>query len=87
MTTSELIDAALAAQADYEDARKGSAAAAARLQVAQQTLTAANQALHDDLEANGPCVTVDDTQDPPLVTMYEAVSPDSWSATVIRIAA
>jgi hypothetical protein len=86
MNTGELIDAALAAQADYNDAKLGSAAASARLQQAQQTLTDANQALHDDLEQNGPAVTISDDT-PPVVTLYEAADPDTYSATVIRIAA
>jgi hypothetical protein len=87
MNTSDLIDAALQAQEDYDSARRNSALAATVLQKAQQTLSDANQALHDDLSQNGPAVTIDETQTPPIVTVYEAVDPDTYSATVIRIAA
>jgi outer membrane protein TolC len=87
MSTSDLIDAALQAQADFDDARTRSAAAAAQLKAAEQALTLANQALHDDLAANGPCVTIDDTQTPPVITLYEAVDPSSWESTVLRVAA
>jgi hypothetical protein len=86
MTTAQLIDAALAAQADYDAAKQGAATAQARLAAAQQMLSQANQALHDDLDANGPAVTIDDSSSPPVVTVYQAVDPDTYSATEIRVA-
>ena len=84
MNTQAWIDAALEAQTDYDDAVRGSATATVKLQQARQTLTLANQALHDDLAANGPAYTLDETVTPPVLTVYQAVDPDTYSATVIR---
>jgi hypothetical protein len=50
-------------------------------------IAAANQALHDDLAANGPAVIVDETTTPLTVTMYSAVDPDTWTSAEIRVAA
>lgn len=86
-TTRDLIEVALQAQTAFDAARQQASQAAGQLQQAQANLTAANQALHDDLAQNGPAVVVDDTVTPPEVTLYAAVDPDSWSATTIRVAA
>jgi hypothetical protein len=87
MSTSDLIDAALTAKANFTSATTAANTAAAALQTAAQALTAANQALHDDLSTNGPAVVVDETTTPPTVTLYTAADPDSYSATEIRVAA
>jgi hypothetical protein len=86
-TTAQLIDAALQAQSDYDQAVADLALATAKKQAAAKVLSDANQALHDDLAANGPAAVYDDTQTPPVITVYQAVDPDSYSATEIRIAA
>jgi hypothetical protein len=86
VTTHELIQAALQAQADFDTAQSTLQTATAAMQAAQAALQSANQALHDDLAANGPAVIVDDTTMPATVTMYTAVDPDSWHATNIRVA-
>jgi hypothetical protein len=54
------------------------------------TVTVDNQALHDFLSANGPeFVPTFDTGTPPAlvsVTVYTAVDPGSFSATVVKAA-
>jgi hypothetical protein len=87
MTTKDLIDAANQAQAALDAAKSAVQSAAAQLQQAQANFDAASQALHDDLAANGPAAVVDDTVSPPTVTVYTALDPDSYQATVIRTAA
>jgi hypothetical protein len=85
--TSSLIDAALTAKADFDSASTTANIALAALQDAIATLQAANQALHDDLLDNGPAVRLDETTDPPTVTLYTPVDPDTYAATPIRVAA
>lgn len=87
MNTYDLIQAALTAQSDFDAARAAASSAAANLQKAQTALDAANQALHDDLAANGPAVLIDDTTDPATITLYTAQEPNSWNSNVIRVAA
>jgi hypothetical protein len=86
MSTKDLIQAAEDAQAAFDDASAQFGAAAQQVQQAQTILTAANQAVHDDLAENGACVIVDDTTSPVTVTMYTANDPDSFTATPIRVA-
>jgi len=86
MNTYDLIMAALEAKSAYDQAVGAAQAAAAALSQAQSVLAAANQALHDDLAANGPAVIVDETSTPPAVTLYAAVDPDTYSATPLRVA-
>lgn len=88
MNTQALIDAALQAQDDFDAAKSAQAAATLRLQQAQATLDTANAALSADLSANGPAYTLDETADPAVLTVYQAVDisedPRGWTATVIR---
>ena len=86
MTTRELIEAALQAQTDYDTAASNMAAATTALQNAKVALADANQAVHDDLAANGPAVIVDESVDPITVTLYTAAEPDTFTATPIRVA-
>ena len=53
---------------------------------ADAATTASAKALCDDLTANGSAVIVDDTQDPPVVTLYTPASADSYTATILRVA-
>jgi hypothetical protein len=84
MDTSALIDAADAAKAAFDEATTSANIAVTTLQQAAATMQAANQALHDDLAANGPAVRINDTVSPPTVTLYTAVDPDDFAATPIR---
>jgi hypothetical protein len=86
MSTRELIDAALAAKADFDNAQSAMSQAATALQTAQAALVSCNQALHDDLAANGPFADVDTSATPITVTLYTAEDPDTWNATPIRAA-
>lgn len=86
-STSELILAAQQALQEFNDATTNMTAAGNRLEAARNTLVAANQALHDDLAANGPAVLVDSSTTPPTVVMYVANDPDTYTATPIRVAA
>lgn len=83
-STQALIDAALAAKTAFDTAKASMQQATSTLQQAQATLVQAEQDLHDDLAANGPYATVDETTTPPVVTVYSAVDPDTYQATVIR---
>jgi len=87
MNTVDLINAALDAKKAFDTATVNAQAAADILRNAIAALKTANQALHDDLDVNGPCVVVDDSTTPPVVTLYMAVDPDTYSANEIRIAA
>src|SRR5262249_60062587 len=97
-TTKDLIDAALQAQTAFDAASDRARQVAAQaqaaiqqaqadLQAAQANLAAANLALHDELAQNGPACVIDDSVTPPVVTLYTAQDPDSWSAMEIRVAA
>jgi hypothetical protein len=86
MDTGELIDAALEAKAAFDAATTNANVSIANLQQAAQALTAANQALHDDLSANGPAVRLDNSATPPAVTLYTPVDPDTYAATPVRVA-
>ena len=87
MSTLQLIQAAEAAQAAFDQASQQFQAAAQQVQQAQQVLSDANQAVYDDLSANGACVVVDDSTSPSTVTMYTAADPNTFTATPIRVAA
>jgi hypothetical protein len=86
MSTRELIEAALAAQEAFDTATATLAGASAAVAQAKSELTAANLAVHNDLTASGACAIIDETTDPPTVTMYTAAEPDSFTATPIRVA-
>jgi hypothetical protein len=86
-TTRELIEAALAAQEAFDTATATLAGATAAVAQAKTELTAANLSVHNDLVAGGPCCIIDESTDPPTVTMYTAAEPDSFTATPIRVAA
>jgi hypothetical protein len=85
--TKTLIDSALAARANLDAAIADSARANLAKQAAEQALQVADQALHDDLTANGPALTVDTSVTPPVAVVYTAVEPDTWKSEEIRIAA
>jgi hypothetical protein len=87
MTTFELILAAEKAKSDDDEASVNLGLAQAAKQRTAAALVAANQALHDDLAANGPACVVDASVTPPRVTMYTAADPDTYEATEIRVAA
>ncbi len=87
MTTYELIQAAEKAKADDEEASQNLGVAQAAKGRTAAALAAANQALHDDLAANGPACVVDDSTTPPTVTVYTAADPDTYEATELRVAA
>ena len=50
------------------------------------TATASAKALFDDLSENGPAVTVVTIPAPPVVTLYTAAPPDTYTATILRVA-
>ena len=85
-TTKDLIDAALQARSDYDSAVGGAGSAMASVKAAKDVLDAANQALHDDLKANGAYADVDVEAVPITVVLYTAQDPDSWNATPVRAA-
>lgn len=87
MNTIDLIHAALQAKETFDRATTDAQAAAQALRDAALALQQANQTLHDDLDANGPCVVIDDTASPPTVLLYTAADPDSYAVTEIRVAA
>lgn len=85
MTTKELIDAAVAAKTDAANAEVFAAAAnAASLDAAHKRIDA-DQALHDDLAASGPAVTVS-ADIPPVVVLYRAADPDGYAVETVRVA-
>jgi hypothetical protein len=84
MSTTELIDAAIEAKANFDAATGNANTAAAALRDAITTLTDANQAVHDDLSANGPYARLDPSVSPTGVTLYTPVDPDTFAATPIR---
>ena len=79
MATLALIQQAVSDQA-------ADAAATAAKTAADSAATASAQALHDDLKANGPAVTVDTTQTPAVVVEYSAVDPGSFASAPLRVA-
>jgi hypothetical protein len=87
MTTYELIQAAEAAILDDQQAVQQLQAATVERERTQAALLAANQALYDDLSANGPACVVDDSSDPPTVWLYSAAEPAAWQKNEIRVAA
>jgi hypothetical protein len=86
VSTRDLIEAALAARAAYDQAVAATGQTSQSTQDAFTALKAASQAVHDDLAATGPCCIIDDESDPPMVTMYNALKPDSFLVTPIRVA-
>lgn len=87
MSTLELIEAARAAEAALMAAKNAFKGAAQALTDAQNDLDAKAQALHDELEMNGPCLYLDESTDPLTYYVYAAEGDDEYSATPIRIAA
>jgi hypothetical protein len=87
MTTYELIQAAELALLADQQATDALEAAKLGKQQTGAALMAANQALHDDLQANGPACVVDDSSDPPTVWLYSAAEPSTWQKNEIRVAA
>ena len=85
MDTYDLIQAALTAKDAYDAATGIASTAATALQNAAATLTAANQALHDDLAQNGPALLRDTDPSATEATLYAALDPDTYSATPIRV--
>lgn len=85
MTTKELIDAANAAKTADATAAEQLAAAQAAKDASASASTAADKALHDDLSANGPAVTVS-ADTPPVVVIYKAADPDSFTSETVRVA-
>jgi hypothetical protein len=86
MTSKDLIQAAELAQTAFDDATTQFGAAAQQVQEAQATLTDAQQAVYDDLTANGACVLVDETTTPVTVTLYTAADPNTYTSKEIRVA-
>jgi len=86
MSTLALITQAIEDDASLANAVSATATAQAAQNAAQTSAVASAQALYADLAANGPAVTVDVTQTPPVVTEYSAVDPASFTTTVIRVA-
>jgi hypothetical protein len=86
MATKDLIEAAKQAKADWEAAKQAASTAAQRLRDCETALAEAELALHDDLEANGPAVVIDDETDPVTVYVYSAADPDTYSVKEIRVA-
>jgi hypothetical protein len=80
-----LITAALNAGHDVTTDDAALAAAQATDTAAKAALTKAAQAVHDDLTANGPEVTIDPGP-PVVVTLYQPIDPGSYSATPVRVA-
>jgi hypothetical protein len=98
MKTIDLINAALAAKTAFEDAeakltqvtqqaQAAIAQAKADRESALQALDDANQALHDDLKANGPCAVFDPATNPAAIDLYSFLDPDTYQVTEIRMAA
>jgi hypothetical protein len=90
LATQDLIAAAEAAKSKSATDEATIEADQAALTRDQATKTAddavgvsANQAVHDDLAVNGAFATVS-ASTPPIVTVYTAVDPGSYSAAVIR---
>jgi hypothetical protein len=86
MATLDLINQA-------ESDKTASAGAAEALATATQAKLDADTAaatsaaaLCADLTANGPAVIVDDTADPPVVTLFTAATGDTYTATILRVA-
>ena len=83
MATSDLI-----AQAESAKTAKAASAAAVAADTATDshnalTVTAAAQAVHDDLAVNGPYASVN-TGPPLTVVVYAAVDPGDYSSTTVR---
>jgi hypothetical protein len=87
LTTKQLIDIAHRAQAALDKALMVANKVAEVIQSLKNDVQNANQNVHDDLAANGPCIVVDNTTSPPTALMYTAVDPDSFTATPVRVAA
>lgn len=85
MTTRELIDAATAAKSADAAADAALAAAAEAKGNSAAADAAAAKALHDDLVANGPAAVIS-ADTPPVVTVYVASEPDSYTAGPVRVA-
>ena len=86
MSIKTLIDIAANLQNAYDSAIAVigyMAVIAKQIKTAIQTV---NQAIHDDLVANGPCCIVDNSTSPPTATIYTPVDPDSFAATPVRVA-
>ncbi|HMF38307.1 MAG TPA: hypothetical protein VKF17_16810 [Isosphaeraceae bacterium] len=86
MSTLALIQAVLADQTAKTTADAALVAAQAADTVAASQLATDSAALFADLTANGPAVTVDELQTPPVVVEYTPVAPASFLATPIRVA-
>lgn len=84
--TSQLIANALEAAEVLEAAIADAIRAGISKEQAERDKADADQALCDDLTANGPAATLDNTVTPPVVTIYEAAPPSSYTATEIRLA-
>jgi len=86
MSTLVLINAVLTDQT----AKNASAVALVAAQTADANaasqLESDTAALYADLTANGPAVTIDATQSPPVVVQYTPIAPASFQATPIRVA-
>jgi hypothetical protein len=82
--SSDLYDAAIAAKSAVDTATANVQSAGQALQQAQANLTAANQAFHDDLSANGAWGKMDTSQTPPVFIVCTPVDPDTWSSITVR---
>ena len=87
MNTAELIENFNAAKLAFDQAKANMAGVVAQVKAAQDACTEAAQALHDDLEMNGPALYVDTSTDPVTYYIYSADGPDDFTATPIRPAA
>jgi hypothetical protein len=76
-----------------ESDKKASADAAGAMATATQAKIDADaaaatsaSALCADLTANGPAAIVDNSTNPPVVTLYTAATGDTYTSTVLRVA-
>lgn len=85
MATKDLIDAALAKKTAKDTTAAAVVTATSNDTQAGTDLTAADQAVHDDLTANGQALYVS-TDSPPVYSVATAVDPGSFALTTIRVA-
>lgn len=86
MSTLALITQAIGDKQADANAGVALANATSAKAVTASAVVASALALCNDLVQNGPAVTVDTSASPPVVTQYTPALPDSYNATVIRVA-
>lgn len=86
MATIDLIEQAELDKSAASEAEDTLAEVAQEKLDADKTAAASAKALFDDLSENGPAVTVVAVPAPPVVTLYTAAPPDTYTATLLRVA-